>query len=533
MLKVLICDDEIRVCKLINNLIDWNALDMEVVATVHNGLAAMEAIEEAVPDIVIADIRMPGYGGLDLLRRVHEKGLDISFIIISGYKYFEYAHIALKYGVTDYLLKPIKKDELTRALLSLKEKKEQHIKQHDTRTLLEQELKQSKGILTSQLIELMWQRQQVNTHGLLSLSGKEDMQGSKFCVLMAKFDMLFDLGKDRADAVMDKAHNLLLETLSRCCYECLSEIRGNMLICIAGFSQGNEEKFQSCLSSLHHQLLTHAVKYYSASVTIGVGNTVSELSQINTSFQNARRAVYARVVSGTNKVIQYDALPGTNLSAQIILTPDKIQIFQNIIDAGGRDQLQTFLHEVFQEAMEKNADAELLFSICYELADEFVSRVGKKSGLSRNEIDERLEFGLEESSSVKQIKELLSCIFDDYFDRLEILRSDAEMKPVYLARSYIKDHYANDITLESVAEVVHISPVYLSLTFKKEFNIGFNSYLTGFRINTAKKLLISTDMPIYEIAAAVGYRDAKYFSRVFKSKVGMNPNEFRGFARRW
>ena len=64
MLRVLIADDESKVCQLIEKLVDWDVLGMEVVAVAENGIEALEKIKEFHPDIVITDIRMPGYDGL-------------------------------------------------------------------------------------------------------------------------------------------------------------------------------------------------------------------------------------------------------------------------------------------------------------------------------------------------------------------------------------------------------------------------------------------------------------------------------------
>ena len=119
MLKVLIADDERKVCQLIEKLIDWQALDMQVTATAENGIEALERIKEHHPDIVITDIRMPGYDGLDLIRLGQEINPRMEFIIISGYRHFEYAQTAIRYGVNAYILKPIKKDELTGTLKKL------------------------------------------------------------------------------------------------------------------------------------------------------------------------------------------------------------------------------------------------------------------------------------------------------------------------------------------------------------------------------------------------------------------------------
>lgn len=112
MIKVLIVDDEFRVCQLICNLIDWGSLDMQIIGVAHNGIEARELARETVPDLVITDIRMPGCTGLELVEQLREIYRSVSFIIISGYTNFEYTRLAIQYGVSDYLLKPIDKEEL-------------------------------------------------------------------------------------------------------------------------------------------------------------------------------------------------------------------------------------------------------------------------------------------------------------------------------------------------------------------------------------------------------------------------------------
>ena len=123
MLKVLIADDEKNICAMIQKLIPWEQYKMEVIALVHNGIDAVKMMEEKRPDIVISDIRMPGYDGLDIVQKAHEINLAVDFIIISGYKYFEYAHKALNLGVEHYLLKPIDKKELESTLEKIVQKR--------------------------------------------------------------------------------------------------------------------------------------------------------------------------------------------------------------------------------------------------------------------------------------------------------------------------------------------------------------------------------------------------------------------------
>jgi|GEM_PF-6199687 len=121
MIRVIIADDEIRVCKLIIKLIDWDKLGMLIVGTASNGIEALELIEKENPDIVITDIRMPGYDGLEMIEKAKMLNNDLEFIIISGYGQFEYAKKGIDFGVKDYLLKPINKDDLLKALIKVGE----------------------------------------------------------------------------------------------------------------------------------------------------------------------------------------------------------------------------------------------------------------------------------------------------------------------------------------------------------------------------------------------------------------------------
>lgn len=122
ILKVMIADDEERICQLIEALIDCDVLHMEVVGVAHNGLEACALVKKIKPDILITDIRMPGYSGLELIERIKADQAELEIIIISGYAHFAYAQTAIKFGVGDYLLKPINREELTGTLQKLGER---------------------------------------------------------------------------------------------------------------------------------------------------------------------------------------------------------------------------------------------------------------------------------------------------------------------------------------------------------------------------------------------------------------------------
>lgn len=147
MLKILIADDEQKICQLIEKLINWPELGMEVIATVGNGIQALEVIRTEHPDIAITDIRMPGCDGLELVRLGKEENPGMEFVIISGYRHFEYAQTAIRYGVNAYILKPIKKDELTETLKKLAGKFRQETQQMSDEEQMKLTLKTDEGTL--------------------------------------------------------------------------------------------------------------------------------------------------------------------------------------------------------------------------------------------------------------------------------------------------------------------------------------------------------------------------------------------------
>lgn len=112
MYRVLIADDEPWAVYRLQNLINWKGCGFEVIQTAADGLSALEIIRRDHPDLLLSDIRMPGLDGLKLVREVNSVSPETTVILITGFSEFSYAQEALRQGVFDYLVKPVKKDEL-------------------------------------------------------------------------------------------------------------------------------------------------------------------------------------------------------------------------------------------------------------------------------------------------------------------------------------------------------------------------------------------------------------------------------------
>ena len=119
MVNVYIADDEVWIILGLKKLLQKLDIDAYVVGTANNGLMAKEEIERFKPDVVFADIRMPGLSGLELLQEIPKVSPDSKVVMISGYAEFSYAQEAVQHHAYDYLLKPIKEEDLSRVMTGI------------------------------------------------------------------------------------------------------------------------------------------------------------------------------------------------------------------------------------------------------------------------------------------------------------------------------------------------------------------------------------------------------------------------------
>lgn len=117
MLKVLLVDDEPFIAQGLSVLIDWEKWGYEIAGMVYNGKEALDFLKTNEVDLILADVKMPVMDGITLLKKIREESVsEAFFVIVSGYGEFSYAQQAIKYKCTDYILKPVQKEQLSELL---------------------------------------------------------------------------------------------------------------------------------------------------------------------------------------------------------------------------------------------------------------------------------------------------------------------------------------------------------------------------------------------------------------------------------
>lgn len=533
MMKVLIADDEKGICRLLQYLIDWKSFGLEIAGIVHNGWDALRYIEDEKPDLVITDVCMPEYNGIDIIKCVKATNPNIRFVVISGYREFEYARDALKYGADDYLLKPIKKDELTGAItriindLNLQtqtEVQQQELQQYVTDTA--KELREDfvirlleDNVIPGQLTyEYCFQKlhREFNRNRFVCIIIKADIPENKI-----SYDEKIDFFEKKVSNILEQ--KFLEQPVTFC-----QGLYRDSIAAVLNLDLQTVEEIDDILYRIILNMREMLKVQTSAKITIARSVAVDSIGQLPGAMQQAMIALWERIHRNTDGVIKYHQ--------NMMVQDPKIYVnysFQKkmikMVEAYDCEGAELMLNEIYTIVADAN---NLSGYTIYEIYNEICSSV--MLSINSKFKKEQLEACKKEStncirnaSSVKELHECVSKFIKMIFEDLDEQKESMSRKPIRDAKEYIAKHFSEEIDLETVAYAVGFNSSYFSRVFKEETGKKFIEYLTEMRMQEAQRLLTETDMAIAAIAEKVGYGDDKYFSRAFKKFTGLKPKEYR------
>ena len=532
MIKVLIADDELRICELIFRLIDWEALGMSVIAVAHDGRETIKIIKNEMPDIVITDIRMPGYNGVDVIRIGKEYNSDIQFIIISGYSQFDYAQNAIHYGVSDYLLKPVKAEELTKALLRIKnriDKNNQMYSQVKKAWTLEQ---QNRRLYREQLIMEIAHGKgfDVLTKDMNTLNEqyKYEFIPGFFTIVIVKADGLNFEEKTESSFLYEK----IQQSLSFAFAPVMQEMQGTMLdngTYIFLFNYENEyAEIESQIHRLLNQMLLQKDVFKKLHLTIGLGKRVNCLAEVGKSYETAYLAIKDRILVGTDRIIEgKEKIVVQDYKDYFLHTVRELEnVVENLDDKRISDIIQEWGTALSKD---KEINGYQIEQSAKALVNSYLLSM-QKNNYTLDEDDNLLKDfmkSIENCISLGEIQELLSGTLEQSLSEYRHKRALSGSKPIRDAKEYIRNNLAGNLTIQEVSEYVGYSSAHFSVRFKQECGITFSDYVMESRIEKSKELLKNTRETIESIAAAVGYSDVKSFTKNFKKYTEVKPSQYR------
>lgn len=525
MLKVMIADDEERICKLIQALVDWESMGLEIVGIAHNGLEAIEMEESLRPEILITDIQMPGRSGLELIEAVKKSNQALEIIIISGYAHFEYAQSAIKFGVGDYLLKPINKAELHATLQKLKER---IIERQESATDMRQLLEKSENDIRRLQDGLM---QQLAEGRKLPLS-LESMRSEYYLRaeegIFQAFRIQIDgkteeMSESGMTIVADKVRNILERNLHPRCFEMICYWKAAACIGMMNYKESKQQEIKRSLKECLNQLEAQKNLYGPITFSASVGSAVSRPEDILLSMREAAVIIQERLLRGTGRVLE--GMPAEGRLHEQNLLEKYLRQISHAIEVISAEEADAVIDQI-RSSIE---DAKTVYG--YELL-ELVRSCGRlflsQLELARREQEiQKFEELCERCGSMEELFGALGALQRRHLEELEKKHEETKVRPIRQAKQYIQNHFSEQITMEEVSGVVGLSSAYFSVLFKKAEGEGFAKYLINLRVEEAKRLLRESNLPTAEICRRVGYNDLKHFTHTFEKATGVKPATYR------
>ncbi len=525
MFKVMIADDEERICQLITALVDWDALQMEITGIAHNGLEAMRIAVRQQPDILITDIQMPGCSGLDLIKQVKKSVPELEIIIISGYAHFAYAQSAIKYGVGDYLLKPVSRIELNETLRKLKTRiAERRETESDRIQLLQQSESDTRRIRMSLIGQLISGKLKEPSLGILESEYYLKVRPGIFQAFCVKIDGDMSQFSDSGMAILlDETENLLERSLRPRCFEMLLHRQRTACIGILNYENKQAEEIRRLLRECLNQLEARKNLYGPVTFSMAVGSMADAPQQLGVSVREVSIIIQERLVKGTGRML--DRMPANATLHERNLLEKYARLITHAIEIMSIEE-GTAAVEVLRTGIEggRTASGYEILELVVSCGRLFLSQVEMQR---REEEIRDFEERCTQRGSVRELLDCLEELQKTWLEQIRRKRENDTLRPVRLAKQYIRNHFSEQITMEEVSSVAGLSTAYFSVLFKKAEGEGFARYLIHVRMEAAKTLLRESQYTVAEICRKVGYNDLKHFTRTFEKVTGVKPATYR------
>lgn len=535
MLKVVIADDEKMICSLISQLLDWNEMGFEIVGMAYTGVDAFQMIAQHKPDIVISDIRMPGYDGIELIKRTKEAGVPSEFIMISGFKQFEYAQGAMKYGVKYYLLKPIEEEKLREIVLEIKDNIQDAKEYAQYRQNLETEIKETRDKMKKRFLSsLLFENIDVGNEPVIDKNrvNKEYSTNFEEGVFQAVFVKL-----DVADAAEESVYSIINEIekkisiMGEICEEYITTTTHSGALVLLNYQSGKEKEVRYKIDELYENVKDYVEQFKDFSVVIGVGKKTNNFFNVNVCIQTAIDAIKYRIRINNVGIIYSEKYSFEPYDIENIVTAKKKQDFLSKIESGDLAGVEGCLKSTLREIRygEGNYSPVLFFDTMITYVN-CLTDYCKKQQYYNETYSKKLQKWNVYVDNVASEQKLLDVTEEFIRNVMETIASEKrekDIKPIRIVKKYIEDNFMQEISLSQLAEVVDMNASYLSSIFKKETGMTYSDYLTHYRVEHASRLLVETNLSVNEIAVQSGYQDARYFSKQFLKQVGLKPSEYR------
>ena len=528
MIKILICDDEGIVRDSLMFILQKNFPGEYEAETARNGRIAIEMAEAFRPDVIMMDIQMPGINGIEAMREIRKENRNVVFIILTAYDKFEYSQTAIDLGVFSYLTKPINKDKFCEVL------------RQAMRQVVERKKKVSLDLKVKEKLEAVIPIIESGfAYSTIFEQGFGEQDNSEYRELLGirenyGYIVVIECGDDLHQGVLSnkvgagiklkKDIPVFRETVRETLSGIVGDVMANKVVAVVPAKNAAEdydervvkiEKIRMMIRKLEQQI---GLKFKAG---IGAVRSWDEMAE---SYREAGKTVSQRV----GKVTHIKDMPNSCIYEENYPIDLEKKLFA-AIEQGDTEKTQHYTEEYIQwmKSLHLQPDNTVRLKVIEFIL--WAEHLAYKRGGRVYHFDGRADY-LDILMSLDSYKAINFWFVQKMKEAARHIAANEREKSnnvVEKAKAYIKENFTSDLSLENLAKEIGISPYYLSRLFKELEGINYIDYLTGLRIDYAKKEISESEKSIKVICRNAGYSDPNYFSRIFKKWVGITPTEYR------
>ena len=488
--RILVLEDDEDSVFILRHLSCFDRQNFEIAQVVSNGKEALAEIEKNTYDLILTDINMPLINGLEFAKMLRELDKDIHIIFMSAYEDFSYAKKAIKVGALDYLVKPVKEKELEKLLIevskNLEEKREREdngniIIGSNSRGFSNKDMEEIYGLMMSERLEVYSDNNyaeapQVDINESLEVEDKvKEYKMNNDTRVDKDIELESDVNVSKVEHDTRVSKDVKLEDDTKVTKDVKRE---------------DETKVIKVVELEHDTKVNQELELKSESLESKHKLDVNELLN-----RNLKGDTYQEL-----HTTDIDYTKQTNLYNKIY------QIMGNIDDTDKK-------YECIEKMIESIWSLIITNFKWLEEIVIFNLKITQSSNTSSN-VEASIDYLLEQN--IKAVSTIIN--------KFHLYQVDATLNEICI--SIVNNIEAKNV-FDLVSEEVELSKDYIGRLLKRRMNVTFNEYLTLFKIEYAKKLVIGSKLRVYEISERLGYESTDYFTKLFKASTGLTPLKFR------
>ncbi len=539
MYKLLIADDEKQTREGLVFFFQNNSCGFEVIGSAEGGLSALNMAGEEEPDVVLTDIRMPDLDGFELIRRMAELKKQPATIIMSAYDDVDYFKTAFKVNAMDYILKPIDTEELLSVMEKVKKRLDTDYEEQKARDLLQKQMKNNLPLLRARFFTDLADGAYKNLKSLeermdfLHITLDKDIFYIAVMISLDGKQAAYSGANRDAEKALDFGILNLLEELIEVYGDgyAFEYDKGDFVLILKEnvLREGEKNSAQKLLLQTE-DLIANFLGILRGGTkiraTVGLGEPAYGIKGINTSFLKAKENVCKRIILGSNRVIFNHEFSGYKDNT-LFESLNEIRSLVSASDTGGLTKaVETFFHKLsLYPGLTVLYGIQCSSMVIMTVVESYLSLHGNYKTTEEDILKTYEKLGKTETIPDMKQAVINFCLKLNRTIRGKMADQNGDI--VHRVKEIIKGKYMENITIQSIAEQIYLSPNYVCAVFKQVTGSTINQYITHVRIEAAKKMLEDTSVRLYDIGFLIGYVEPSYFSKIFKKMTALTPKEYR------